>query len=73
RGYATEAARATRDWIFAQLGASRAISLIRPENDPSRRVAERIGLAPARQVLRAGLVHDVWEMPRAAWLARGDP
>lgn len=68
-GYATEAARASRDWAFTHLGVSRVISLIRPENVPSRRVAERNGFAVVRQVLHAGLLHDVWGMERGVWLA----
>lgn len=43
RGYATEAASAWRDWAFAELGAGELISLIRPDNLRSIRVAERIG------------------------------
>ena len=43
QGFATEAATACRDWAFAHLKAERLISLIRPENLPSRRVAERNG------------------------------
>lgn len=68
-GYATEAARATRDWIFTQLAAPRAISLIRPENLPSRRVAERNGFVVTRTVMHADLRHDVWAMERGVWLA----
>ena len=69
RGYAIEAAMATRDWVFAQLGEPRVISLIRPENLRSRRVAERNGFHVWREVLHAGLRHDVWGMEREAWLA----
>ncbi len=72
-GYATEAARATRDWIFTQLAVPRAISLIRPENGRSRRVAERNGFVVTRQVLHAELLHDVWGMERAVWLAGAAP
>src|SRR5437016_11635684 len=39
RGYAPEAARACQGHGFDRLGADRLISLIRPENLPSRRVA----------------------------------
>lgn len=69
RGFATEAARASRDWVFAQLRVPRVISLIRPENVPSQRVAERNGFRIIRQVVHAGLVHDVWGTERDAWLA----
>lgn len=42
-GYATEAARAARDYAYGTLGWTTAISLIDPDNTPSRRVAERLG------------------------------
>ncbi len=43
RGLATEGARAAMDYAFRELQRSRVISLIRPENAPSRRVAEKLG------------------------------
>ncbi|GAA1596239.1 GNAT family N-acetyltransferase [Actinomadura kijaniata] len=43
RGYATEAARAAVDYCFDVLGAEEVVSLIRPDNVASLRVAERIG------------------------------
>src|SRR5207244_10121599 len=46
RGLITEAARAVRDYAFVGLKLPRVISLIHPENTPSRRVAEKIGLMP---------------------------
>jgi RimJ/RimL family protein N-acetyltransferase len=45
RGYATEAARAVRDYAFTTLGCKSVISLIRPANLPSCRVAERNGMS----------------------------
>jgi RimJ/RimL family protein N-acetyltransferase len=44
RGYATEAAHACMEYAFDQLGAKRVISMIRPENRQSRRVAEKNGM-----------------------------
>ncbi|MFI0940515.1 GNAT family N-acetyltransferase [Streptomyces sp. NPDC021020] len=44
QGYATEAAAACRDFARDVLDAKRLIAIIRPENAPSRRVAEKIGL-----------------------------
>jgi RimJ/RimL family protein N-acetyltransferase len=43
RGYATEAARMLLDYAFDALGQARVISLIHPDNAPSRRVAEKLG------------------------------
>jgi RimJ/RimL family protein N-acetyltransferase len=44
QGYATEAAMAVRDFTFQELHLSHLISLIRVGNQPSRRVAEKIGM-----------------------------
>ena len=43
RGYATEAARMLLHYAFDQLDRPHVISLIHPDNWPSRRVAERLG------------------------------
>jgi RimJ/RimL family protein N-acetyltransferase len=55
RGYATEAALALRDWAFAERGLTRLISLIRPGNGASVRVAERIGETHEAEVVMDGL------------------
>jgi RimJ/RimL family protein N-acetyltransferase len=60
RGYATEAAQACIEYAFANAGVSHVISLIRPENVPSRRVAERNGMSLSRQVMWKEILHDVW-------------
>lgn len=44
QGYATEAARASRDYAFAHVGVERLVAQIHPENYASRRVAEKIGM-----------------------------
>ena len=43
RGYATEGARRTLEYVFTEMRRDHAISLIRPGNAASIRVAERIG------------------------------
>jgi RimJ/RimL family protein N-acetyltransferase len=59
RGYATEAARAVL--VHAEeLGLRRVCSLIVPGNLRSRRVAEKLGMTIAREVVHAGLPHDLW-------------
>jgi len=63
-GYATEAASAWRNHAFNVLGYSYVISLIRPENEPSQRVAMRVGMARGRQVEYQGILHDVWRLDR---------
>jgi len=42
RGYATEAATACRDLVLGRLGFARVVSIVSPENLPSRRVAEKV-------------------------------
>jgi len=64
QGYATEAAIACRDFGFDTLGRTRLISLIRPENAPSIRVAERVGMKPERLVRRKTFDHWVYSMER---------
>src|SRR5664279_2708623 len=63
-GYATEAAGACMDLAFQNFGAEEVISLIRPENVPSRRVAERNEMKLERQVMHYNLPHLVYAMSR---------
>jgi len=65
RGYATEAALALRDWAFGERGLTRLISLIRPGNEPSIRVAERIGEQYEREVVMRGLPALVYALDAA--------
>ena len=64
QGLATEAAIACRDWAFSHLKTKRLISLIRPENLPSRRVAERNGMTIWKEVNWRGLRHCVYSFER---------
>ena len=64
RGLATEAAIACRDWAFAYPKTERLISLIRPENSPSRRVAERNGMTVWKEINWRGLLHYVYSIER---------
>jgi RimJ/RimL family protein N-acetyltransferase len=43
RGFATEAAAACRDWLFANTTIDRFVLMIDPSNEASARVAEKIG------------------------------
>ncbi|HWQ33834.1 MAG TPA: GNAT family N-acetyltransferase [Blastocatellia bacterium] len=65
QGFATEAARACRDFGFGHYSVSRLISLIRPENLPSRRVAERNGMRIMKETVRADLLHYVYAIERS--------
>ena len=60
RGLATEAARACMEYAFHELGKRRVISLIRPENLSSWRVAERNGMTVEKETEWAGLPHLVY-------------
>lgn len=51
QGIATEAAAAWRDRCLGPLGMDHVISLIRPENVPSRGVAEKIGMTVWKETL----------------------
>jgi ribosomal-protein-alanine N-acetyltransferase len=64
RGYASEAALACQGYGFSRLGSERLISLIRPENLPSRRVAEKTGLSLWKEVTWRELPHCVYAIRR---------
>lgn len=49
-GYATEAAAAVRDFALERLGQRRLVALIRPGNEASERVAEKLGMSYERDV-----------------------
>jgi ribosomal-protein-alanine N-acetyltransferase len=66
QGLATEAARACRDYGFSHLSVERLISLIRPENLPSRRVSEKNGMTVWKETTRVGLPHLVYAIAREA-------
>jgi RimJ/RimL family protein N-acetyltransferase len=70
RGYATEGARAALRFAFVELRQPHVISLIRPENAASIRVAQRLGerlLGPTEVMGQTALVHRItreeWEAP----------
>jgi RimJ/RimL family protein N-acetyltransferase len=64
QGLAAEAARACRDWGFQHLKTDRLISLIRPENGPSQRVAQRNGMTIWKEINWRGLQHCVYSIVR---------
>jgi RimJ/RimL family protein N-acetyltransferase len=63
-GIAPEAGAAARDWVFANLEADHVISLILPENEPSARVAEKLGMHVDREADFKGYRHRVWRLDR---------
>lgn len=64
QGFAPEAAKACFDYAFDVLGRKRMISMIRPENLPSRRVAEKNGLQIEKKVFWRDLWHYVYVLER---------
>jgi [ribosomal protein S5]-alanine N-acetyltransferase len=67
KGYATESARAVRDYAFATLGLNRLIAIIEPSNIASIRVAEKIGMHHEQDVMFDGYSHPdhVYAITRA--------
>ena len=63
-GYATEAARACMIYAFEQLGANRVISMIRPRNLRSRRVAEKNGLLCEKIIVWREYEHCIYVTTR---------
>lgn len=62
QGLATEAARAAIDYAFDRLGVDHVISMIRPENVQSRRVAEKNALTVDRMVFWRDYDHCVYQL-----------
>ena len=71
RGLITEAACAVRDHAFVDLKLLRVISLVHPNNVPSRRVAEKIGMTVEKQITFRGFPTNVFSLSRHRWLASG--
>ncbi len=70
RGLITEAARAVRNHGFRHCKLSRVISLIHPENIPSRRVAEKNGMEVEKEITFRGFPTLLYAMTREGWLAK---
>jgi len=76
RGYATEAAVASIDFAFRELGQERVISLIVPENTASVAVAIRCGERRTGETElphMAGRAIDVYGVTRDEWKGRDYP
>ncbi len=69
RGLASEAAQAVRDHAFRDLDLPKVISLIHPDNVPSRRVAEKNGMKIERETVFRGFPTHVFAITREQWLA----
>jgi len=69
RGLATEAVTAVRDRAFRNLKLTRVISLIHPDNLPSRRVAEKNGMKIEKKPVFRGFPTLVFVITREEWPA----
>ena len=69
RGYATEGAGRALEYGFNEMGREHVISLIRPANLPSIRVAERLGERREATVELQGAPALVYGISREDWLA----
>ncbi|WP_424989639.1 GNAT family N-acetyltransferase [Fluviibacterium sp. S390] len=72
KGYATEAARAVRDWAYADCGWTTAISLVDPSNAGSAKVCTRLGAwheSDMDHPMFGAL--QIWRHPSAVDLAKG--
>ena len=65
QGFATEAARAARDWLFEHFPFPRAASFIRPENRASTRVVQKLGAVREGTYERDGVAYEWWVHDRA--------
>ena len=72
RGLISEASRAVRDHAFADLKLPRVVSLIHPENIPSRRVAEKNGMKVEKEITFRGFPTLVYAITREQWLKQRD-
>ena len=63
-GYAAEAGARSRDFAFQELGATTLVSYIHPANEPSKRLAERLGATYEKtiELLNVG-PHCVYRYP----------
>jgi [ribosomal protein S5]-alanine N-acetyltransferase len=70
RGLITEAACAVRDHGFRDWDLSRVVSLIHPENIPSRRVAEKNGMTLEKEIKFRGFRTLMYAITREEWLVK---
>jgi RimJ/RimL family protein N-acetyltransferase len=63
RGYAVEAARRARAYAYDELNWPTAVSVIHPDNVPSKRVADRVGAVPEKRIELRGSPVDVYRHP----------
>ncbi len=66
QGYATEAAKACKEYAFYVLGQNRVSAIIRDNNLASQQVAQRLGMTPERQFVKhyygMDMVHIIYSI-----------
>ena len=65
QGFASEAAKTVMKYAFETFDVKRVVSMIRPENAASRRVAEKNGLTVDRIVFWRGYDHCIYQRLRS--------
>ena len=65
-GFATEGARACRDYAFTTLGKPRVVSLVRPDNSASQAVARNLGMEVIGRAPHGGYEHLVFAVAAPA-------
>src|SRR6476659_2064690 len=69
RGYATEGATMMLRYAFEELDRPHVVSLIHPDNTPSRRVAEKLGESVEGETVVMGMPVLIYGITREAWRA----
>jgi RimJ/RimL family protein N-acetyltransferase len=67
KGYASEATRASIDWVFENLAVDRIVHTIKPDNTASQSVARWLGAVVDGQAEVFGNTVDVWVTTRERW------
>ncbi len=62
KGLATEAAQAVRDYAFKDLNIQQLISIIHPENIPSKKVASKTGMCLIKKTIFQGIDVEIYKV-----------
>lgn len=64
QGYGWELAKALKDFAFDTLDLSQITATITPDNFPSKKIAEKLGLRFDRQIILHGVLTDLYRLYR---------
>jgi len=67
KGYATECAKASLDYGFAQLKADEIFAMTDAGNDASRRVLEKAGFTQDGTLYDDGILHNWFKISKETW------